>query len=41
MVAAEWSENLASVLEGEAAIRIAVDILDETHRRISIEGAAL
>lgn len=41
VVAAEWSENVAPLLEGEPAIHVDITVLDETHRRIVIEGAAL
>lgn len=43
VVAAEWSENLASLLAGEPAIRIAISRLpgEEDGRRIAIEGGAL
>lgn len=41
VVAAEWSENLADVLADEPAIRIAIEPLGDTRRRITIEGAAL
>ncbi len=43
VVAAEWSENVASLLAGEPAIRIALSHLpgEEDGRRIAIEGGAL
>lgn len=41
VVAAEWSENFAALLAGEPAVRVDIAILDETRRRIAIEGGAL
>lgn len=41
IVAVEWSENLADVLDMQAAVRVHMEALDETHRRITIEGVAL
>lgn len=41
VVAAEWSENFAELLALENPIRIDIQRLDETTRRITIEGAAL
>ena len=41
VVAAEWSENAEALLKKETAIRVAIEPLGETARRITIEGAAL
>lgn len=41
IVAAEWSENAAELLAGEAAVRIDIARTGETSRRITIEGGAL
>lgn len=41
VVAAEWSENIASLIADEPAVRVDIQVLDETHRRITIEGAQL
>ena len=41
IVAAEWSENVATLLQDEPAIHISIEVLSETQRRITIEGAAL
>lgn len=41
VVAAEWSENAAALLAGEPAVRVGIEQLGETRRRITIEGAAL
>lgn len=38
IVAAEWSENFAALLEPENPIRIDMQRVDETTRRITIEG---
>ena len=40
-VAAEWSENLASLLAQEDPIRVDIQILDQTSRKITIEGVQL
>ena len=39
MVAAEWSENFADLLALEHPIRINIERVDDTTRRITIEGA--
>ena len=41
IVAAEWSENLASLLDQEHPIRVDIQPLDPTTRRITIEGVEL
>ena len=41
VVAAEWSENFADLLAGEAAVRVNICTVDETTRTIVIEGGAL
>lgn len=41
VVAAEWSENFASLFAKETAIRIAIQWIDENTRQIIIEGASL
>ena len=41
MVAAEWSENAASLLAEQRAIRIDIVSTGDTSRRITIEGAQL
>ena len=41
VVAAEWSENLAPLLGQEHPIRVSIQALDETTRRIIIEGVQL
>ena len=40
VVAAEWSENFAALLAQEDPIRVDIQILDQTSRKITIEGAA-
>ena len=40
IVAAEWSENFADLLALENPIHINIDRVDDTTRRITIEGAA-
>ena len=39
VVAAEWSENFADLLALEDPIRINIERVDDTTRRITIEGA--
>ena len=39
MVAAEWSEYFADLLALEDPIRINIERVDDTTRRITIEGA--
>lgn len=41
VVAAEWSENACLRLPGKHAVRVDVTVLDETHRRITIEEVTL
>lgn len=41
VVAAEWSENLAGLIEQERPIKVEIQRLDETTRRITIEGVTL
>ena len=41
IVAAEWSENLAPLLDQENPIRVDIQPLDATTRRITIEGVEL
>ena len=41
IVAAEWSENLAPLLDQEHPIRVDIQILDQTSRKITIEGVQL
>ena len=41
VVAAEWSENLASLLDQEDPIRVDIRTVDPTTRRITIEGVQL
>ena len=41
IVAAEWSENFADLLELEQPIRVDIQRVDEDTRRITIEGANL
>ena len=41
IVAAEWSENFADLLALENPIRIHIERLDDTTRRITIEGVEL
>ena len=41
VVAAEWSENFASLLAQEDPIRVDIQILDQTTRKITIEGVQL
>ena len=41
VVAAEWSENFASLLAQEDPIRVDIQILDQTSRKITIEGVQL
>ena len=41
VVAAEWSENLASLLAQEDPIRVDIQILAQTSRKITIEGVQL
>ena len=41
IVAAEWSENLAPLLDQEHPIRVNIQPLDQTTRRITIEGVQL
>ena len=41
IVAAEWSENFADLLELEQPIRVDIQRVDENTRRITIEGAVL
>lgn len=41
VVAAEWSENFAPLLEEENPVHVAIERVDETTRRITIEGAAI
>lgn len=41
VVAAEWSENFADLLALENPVRVDIQRLDDTARRITIEGAAL
>lgn len=41
IVAAEWSENFADLLALEDPIRIHIERLDDTTRRITIEGVEL
>lgn len=41
IVAAEWSENLADLLALEHPIRVDIQRLDDTTRRITIEGVTL
>ena len=40
-MAAEWSENFADLLALEDPIRIHIERLDDTTRRITIEGVEL
>ena len=40
VVAAEWSENFAALLAQEDPIRVDIQILDQTSRKITIEGGA-
>lgn len=40
VVAAEWSENMAIYLNEETAIRINMEVVDKTKRKIRIEGAS-
>lgn len=41
IVAAEWSENFADLLELEQPIRVDIQRVDENTRRITIEGVTL
>lgn len=41
IVAAEWSENLAPLLDQEHPIRVNIQPLDQTTRQITIEGVQL
>ena len=41
VVAAEWSENLAPLLEQEQPIRVDIQTVDQNTRRITIEGVQL
>ena len=41
VVAAEWSENFADLLALENPIRVNIERLDDTTRRITIEGVTL
>jgi tRNA threonylcarbamoyladenosine biosynthesis protein TsaE len=41
IVAAEWSENMADLLEAERPIHIAIRRIDDTTRAITIEGIDL
>ena len=41
VVAAEWSENLAPLLEQEQPIRVDIQAVDQNTRRITIEGVRL
>ncbi len=41
IVAAEWSENLAPLLDQENPVRVDIQPLDATTRRITIEGVQL
>ena len=41
MVAAEWSENFADLLALENPIRVNIDRLDDTTRKITIEGGTV
>ena len=41
VVAAEWSENFAALLAQEDPIRVDIQILDQTSRKITIEGVQL
>lgn len=41
VVAAEWSENLASVLNAENPIEIDISILNDTTRKINVQGVTL
>ena len=41
VVAAEWSENCADALAAEDPVRVHIEHVDETTRRITIENCAL
>ena len=41
VVAAEWSENFADLLALENPIRVNIDRLDDTTRKITIEGVTV
>ena len=41
VVAAEWSENFAGLLAQEDPIRVDIQIMDPSTRRITIEGVSL
>ena len=41
IVAAEWSENFADLLAPENPIHINIDRVDDTTRRITIEGVSV
>ena len=41
VVAAEWSENCADALAAEDPVRVHIERVDETTRRITIENCAL
>lgn len=41
VVAAEWSENCADALAAENPVRVHIERVDETTRRITIENCAL
>ena len=41
VVAAEWSENFADLLALENPIRVNIERLDDTTRRITIEGVTV
>ena len=41
IVAAEWSENFADLLAPEDPIHINIDRVDDTTRRITIEGVSV
>ncbi len=41
IVAAEWSENFASLLEPENPIHVDIQRIDDTTRKITIEGVTL
>ena len=41
VVAAEWSENLAELLAAEQPVRVDIARLDDTTRRITVEGVEM
>ena len=41
VVAAEWSENFADLLALENPIRVNIERLDDTTRKITIEGVTV